>query len=41
MEPGRTKVLVIALAVLWLGYSVAVLGWSASTGMPADLCITR
>jgi hypothetical protein len=41
MEPGRRKVLVIVLAAVWLGYSVGVLGWSASTGVPADLCIAR
>lgn len=37
---GR-KLLILALAALWLGYSAAVLGWHALTSPPADVCITR
>lgn len=40
-HPRGRKLLIIALAALWLGYSAAVLGWHAWTSPATDVCITR
>lgn len=39
--PRGRRLPMLALVVLWLGYSAAVLGWHAWSSPPADVCITR